>query len=162
MTPTTRNVASTSDEVVTRHYVDSTIAETRELITGLGMQNNQMARRQANQFGRLAKVEFPKFQGDDVMGWVFKCEQFFIDNTPKVKKEKIIFVHLFDKAFIWHRQFLKTNGENIGWDVYKGAIIKRFGYVFDDPMSALKNAKYEKNAREYQDVTIVCFEISNR
>ncbi|GJT24874.1 hypothetical protein Tco_0894811 [Tanacetum coccineum] len=161
MTPTIRNVASTSDEVVTRHYVDSTMAETRELITGLGMQNNQMARRQANQFGRLAKVEFPKFQGDDVMGWVFKCEQFFINTTPEVEKEKITCVHLFDKALLWHRQFLKTNRENMDWDVYKGAIIKIFGYVFDDPISALNNAKYEKNAREYQDVTIIYFEVSN-
>ncbi|GJU86381.1 reverse transcriptase [Tanacetum coccineum] len=67
--------------------------------------------RQANQFGILAKVEFPKFQEDDV---------------------------------------------RVG--VYKNAIIQRFGSIFEDPMSALKNAKYEKNAKEYQDLfdTLLC------
>ncbi|GJZ09113.1 reverse transcriptase [Tanacetum coccineum] len=43
--------------------------------------------RQANQFGKLAKVEFPKFQEDVVRGWVFRCDQFFsIDNTSNEEK----------------------------------------------------------------------------
>ncbi|GJS84166.1 hypothetical protein Tco_0750707 [Tanacetum coccineum] len=37
---------------------------------------------------RLDKVELPKFYGEDVLGWNFKCDQFFlIDNTPKEEKE---------------------------------------------------------------------------
>ncbi|MFS8011818.1 hypothetical protein Hanom_Chr14g01313541 [Helianthus anomalus] len=28
---------------------------------------------------RLTKVEFPKFNGDDVEGWLYKCEHFFLD-----------------------------------------------------------------------------------
>ncbi|GKC80440.1 putative mitochondrial protein [Tanacetum coccineum] len=46
----------------------------------------------------------------------------------------------------------------MGWELYKAGIIQRFGSVFEDPMSALKNAKYEKNAKEYQDVfdTLLC------
>ncbi|GKF93965.1 hypothetical protein Tco_0283665 [Tanacetum coccineum] len=28
-------------------------------------------------FSRLAKVEFLKFGGDDVRGWMFRCEQIF-------------------------------------------------------------------------------------
>ncbi|GJT37852.1 gypsy/ty3 retroelement polyprotein, partial [Tanacetum coccineum] len=115
--------------------------------------------RQANQFGRLAKVEFLKFQRDDIKGWAFRCDKFFsIDNTPNEKKVKIISVHLSDKALLWHREYLSVNGENVSWKVYKNAIIQRFGSVFEDPMSALKNAKYEKNAREYQDLfdTLLC------
>ncbi|GJY27247.1 hypothetical protein Tco_0401973 [Tanacetum coccineum] len=86
--------------------------------------------RQANQFGRLAKVEFPKFHRDDVRGWVFICKQFFlIDNTQP--KEK---------------------------DVYKEAIIQRFGLVFEDLMVKLKNVKYDKSAKEHQDLfdTLLC------
>nr|GEV52574.1 retrotransposable element Tf2 [Tanacetum cinerariifolium] len=61
--------------------------------------------RQANQFGRLAKVEFVKFHEDDVRGWVFRCDQFFhIDNTPNEEKVKIVSVYLSDKALLWHRQ----------------------------------------------------------
>ncbi|GKG10932.1 hypothetical protein Tco_0342332, partial [Tanacetum coccineum] len=55
-------------------------------------------------------------------------------------------IHLDDKALLWHRQFVKILRDNVGWEMYKSAIIQRFGYVFEDPIAALKNAK------EYQDV----------
>ncbi|GKD58214.1 reverse transcriptase [Tanacetum coccineum] len=165
MAPTTR-IASTShnnDEVLTREYLDAQLSEMQNLITTLGIQQNEMLNngggRQATQFGRLEKVEFPKFQGDDVRGWVFKCDQFFlIDNTPNEEKVKIVSVHLYDKALLWHRQFISNNGENVGWEVYKTAIIQRFGSIFEDPMSALKNAKYDKNAKEFQNEfdTLLC------
>ncbi|GJZ84917.1 hypothetical protein Tco_0650256 [Tanacetum coccineum] len=36
------------------------------------------------QYSRLTKVEFPKFGGEDVRGWMFRCEQFFtIDNIAE-------------------------------------------------------------------------------
>ncbi|GKC54874.1 hypothetical protein Tco_1077619, partial [Tanacetum coccineum] len=57
MAPTTRHITSSSvnDEPVTRKYVEDALAQIREMIVGLGAQNNQGAR-QANQFSRLAKV----------------------------------------------------------------------------------------------------------
>ncbi|GJQ96385.1 reverse transcriptase domain, reverse transcriptase zinc-binding domain protein [Tanacetum coccineum] len=63
---------------------------------------------------------------------------------------------------IKHRQYLSVDGENVGWEVVvfcnKDAIIQRFGSIFEDLMPALKNVKYEKNAREYQDLfdTLLC------
>ncbi|GJY34483.1 hypothetical protein Tco_0418952 [Tanacetum coccineum] len=119
----------------TKSYVDVAMNEIRQslaaltsTIAAIGGPNNQLVNpnvgRQANQFSRLAKVKFLKFQGDNVRDWAFKCDQFFaVDNTPEGEKVKII-----------------------------------FGYVFEDPMAALKNAKYEKNAKEYQDVfdTLLC------
>ncbi|GKD40151.1 putative mitochondrial protein, partial [Tanacetum coccineum] len=126
---------------MTRQYVEDALAQMRQMIVGLGAKNNQGAR-QANQFSCLAKVKFPKFNGDDVLGWIFKCDKFFlIDNTLEEEKVKIISVHLFDKAFLWHRQLIKTKGENISWTDYKDAIALRFGSVYDDPMVLLKNAK---------------------
>ncbi|GKA14728.1 reverse transcriptase [Tanacetum coccineum] len=153
MAHTTRTIANSSanDEPVTRQYVEDALAQIRQMIVGLGAQNNQGAR-QANQFSRLAKVEFPKFNGNDVLGWIFKCDQFFlIDNTLEEEKVKIIYVHLFDKALLWHRQLIKTKGENISWTDYKDVIALRFGSVYDDPMALLKNAKYDKSAKEYPD-----------
>ncbi|GJY93093.1 retrotransposable element Tf2 [Tanacetum coccineum] len=154
MAPATRTIASTSinDEPVTRQYVEDTLAQIRQMITGLGAQNN-LGARQASQFSRLAKVEFPKFYGEDVMGWIFKYDQFFlIDSTPEEEKVKIVSVHLFDKALLWHRQLIKSKGEQVTWNEYKEAITLRFGLVFDDPMAALKNAKYDKSAKDYQDI----------
>ncbi|GJV86953.1 reverse transcriptase [Tanacetum coccineum] len=93
MAPTTRIATSSSthgnynDELDTRQYLEDSLAQLREMITGLGAQNNQGARH-ANQFSRLAKVKCPKFYGEDVMGWIFKCDQFFlIDNTPEEEKD---------------------------------------------------------------------------
>ncbi|GJX33910.1 hypothetical protein Tco_0245467 [Tanacetum coccineum] len=101
---------------------------------------NQGGGRQANQFGRLEKVEFPKFQGDDVRGWAFKCDQFFIiNNTSNEEKVKIVSVHSSNKDLLWQRQFLSVNGENVGWEVYKNAIIQRFGSIFEDLIFTLKN-----------------------
>ncbi|GKD95717.1 hypothetical protein Tco_1379614, partial [Tanacetum coccineum] len=67
MAPNTRLVTtstSNGDEGITKEYLDSQLAEMRNLIATLGLQQNQAMNqgRQANQFGRLAKVEFPKFQ----------------------------------------------------------------------------------------------------
>nr|GEV38437.1 hypothetical protein [Tanacetum cinerariifolium] len=73
MAPSTRLVTANSsngDERITREYLDSQLAKMRNSIATLGLQQNQVMNqgRRANQFGRLAKVEFFKFQGDDVRG----------------------------------------------------------------------------------------------
>ncbi|GJZ32919.1 gypsy/ty3 retroelement polyprotein [Tanacetum coccineum] len=47
--------------------------------------------------------------------------------------------------------FVRTHGTNVTWEVYKKAILARFGNVYEDPMSELKNFKYETTAREYED-----------
>ncbi|GJZ16700.1 hypothetical protein Tco_0552823 [Tanacetum coccineum] len=123
MAPNTRLVTinnNNGDEGITREYLDSQFAEMRNLIATLRLQQNQAMNqeRQANQFEDWQNI----------------------DNTPNEEKLKIVSVHLSDKALLWHRQFLSVNGENVGWEVYKNAIIQRFGSIFKDPMSALKNA----------------------
>ncbi|GJU95853.1 glycoside hydrolase, catalytic domain-containing protein [Tanacetum coccineum] len=67
------------------------------------------------------------------------------------QKVRLLSVHLFDKALLWQRQFLKIHGDNVTWPVYRDAIVQRFGTVFDDPMSELKNVKYDNSAKDYQD-----------
>ncbi|GJX62542.1 reverse transcriptase [Tanacetum coccineum] len=89
---------------------------------------------------------------NDIHGWVFRCEQFFLlEQTPDLEKVTLISIHLYDKAFLWHSQFVRTNGTNVTWEVYKKAILARFGNFYKDPMSELKNLKYETTAREYED-----------
>ncbi|GKB24971.1 reverse transcriptase [Tanacetum coccineum] len=44
--------------------------------------------------------------------------------------------------------FPKFSGDDV---VYKQAILKRFGNVYEDPLSELKNLKYETTARAYDD-----------
>nr|GEX79521.1 hypothetical protein [Tanacetum cinerariifolium] len=106
MAPGTRTSTSTDvgDKVDphTKNYVDATINEIRQslaaltsTIAAIGGQNNQMVNpnvgTQAILFSGWANVEFPKFQGDNVRDWAFKCDQFFsVDNTPEMEKVKIV------------------------------------------------------------------------
>ncbi|GJS92255.1 V-type proton ATPase subunit A3 [Tanacetum coccineum] len=99
---------------------------------------------------RLRSVEASLAQEMDVKGWIFRCEQFFsIDEIPE--KVNLISVHLFDTALLWHRQFIRLNGEAVSWDVYKKGILERFGTLFDDPISEIRKIKYQSSAKDYQD-----------
>ncbi|GJU96765.1 hypothetical protein Tco_1321521 [Tanacetum coccineum] len=43
-----------------------------------------------SQFSRVTKIEFPKFRGEYVRGWLFKCKQFFkVDNIVEDCKELV-------------------------------------------------------------------------
>ncbi|GJW35358.1 putative mitochondrial protein [Tanacetum coccineum] len=126
MAPATRTITSTSNnedgDVGARlrsveaslAQVTTALQEMNHMLNGNGRYQNQ------NQFTRMTKVDFPKFSGDDVKGWIFTCDQFFsIDEIPENQKVKLISVHLFDTALLWHRQFIRLNGEAVSWDVYK-------------------------------------------
>jgi len=57
----------------------------------------------------MAKVEFPRFDGKDVRGWIYRCEQFFeVDETPVRSRVKIAAIHLEDKALMWHQSYMRT------------------------------------------------------
>lgn len=60
-------------------------------------------------------------------------------------------MHLFDKAFNWHLQFIKKYTENAPWDLYEYEIISKFDNVFDDPLVELKNMKQTGSVQVYQD-----------
>ncbi|GKB66889.1 hypothetical protein Tco_0928301 [Tanacetum coccineum] len=49
------------------------------------------------------------------------------------------------------KQFIRLNGENVSWNVYKFGILQRFGTVYDDPVSEIRKVKYQTNAKDYQD-----------
>ncbi|GJS97214.1 hypothetical protein Tco_0804182 [Tanacetum coccineum] len=66
------------------------------------------------QYGRLTKFEFPK----------------------------LVFMHMFDKALNWHKQFIRKYGENVEWTVYEREVQKRFDSVFEDPIVELKILKH--------------------
>ncbi|GJW73776.1 putative mitochondrial protein [Tanacetum coccineum] len=91
---------------------------------------------------RIAKIEFPKFYGDDPTGWVYRCNQFFkVDDIEEGDKVKLASMHLYDKALAWHQQFTRIHGENVNWEVYVEALLKRFSSTYEDPMSELKNIR---------------------
>lgn len=47
----------------------------------------------------LMKVRFPKFDGENVREWVYKCNQlFFFHNTDTNSKVEMVGIHLDGKA----------------------------------------------------------------
>ncbi|GKB15563.1 hypothetical protein Tco_0849486 [Tanacetum coccineum] len=64
-------------------------------------------------YGRLIKVEFPKFEGEDVIGWLYRVNKFFeMDQIgDDAQKLRLVSKHVFGKALNWHKQFIGKFGE---------------------------------------------------
>jgi len=136
-----------------------------ELITGLSRQVMHMSTQNQGEgtqtsnsysnLSRLSRVDFPKFDGGDVQGWVYKCESFFgIDGTPDHAKVRVASIHLEGKALLWHQSYMRS--VNLGqwpvWERYKEAILSRFGRKpFDDPLSELMKLRQTGLVEHYQD-----------
>ncbi|GKB19996.1 hypothetical protein Tco_0853919 [Tanacetum coccineum] len=85
-----------------------------------------------SRFSRLGKLEFPKFHGDDVQGWMFRVKQFFaIDNVDEEDKVKIVSIHFYDRALAWHLQFIKAHDETCN-NAHFQVILRQsiFDYLF--------------------------------
>ncbi|GKB14846.1 reverse transcriptase [Tanacetum coccineum] len=82
-------------------------------------------------YGRLTKLEFPKFSGEDVQGWLFRVNQFFLIDG------------IHDDA---HKLMLAS------MHLYKEGINERFDPVNEDPMVELKNLKQVGSVQAYQDL----------
>nr|GEZ63012.1 reverse transcriptase [Tanacetum cinerariifolium] len=88
----------------------------------------------------MAKIEFPKFFRYDPTGWVYISNQFFkVDAVEDGQKVKLASMHLYDKALAWHQQFSKMCREDLLWEAYVEALLKRFCNTYEDPMTDLKN-----------------------
>ena len=140
---------------------DRSNAQLKELITGLSMQVMQLTNRVGdssshggNNTTRLPRIDFPKFEGDDVQGWIYKCEQFFeVDSVPEHRKVQIASIHLWGRALIWHQSLMKrVVGQELTWEEYKRTILARFGASpFDDPVAELMKLKQIGSVSQYQE-----------
>nr|GEV55336.1 retrotransposable element Tf2 [Tanacetum cinerariifolium] len=60
-------------------------------------------------YGRLTKIEFPKFDGEDVLSWLYIVNNFFdMDNIVEdEQKIRLVSMHMFGKALNWHQHFMR-------------------------------------------------------
>nr|GEV65465.1 hypothetical protein [Tanacetum cinerariifolium] len=95
-------------------------------------------------YGRLTKIEFLKFDGEDVLSWLYRVNNFFdMDNIVEdEQKIRLVSMHMFGKALSWHQHFMCKFGEVMTWPVYQTHVKKRFESVFEDPIMELKNLKH--------------------
>nr|GEW68076.1 reverse transcriptase [Tanacetum cinerariifolium] len=82
---------------------------TSQMRENLSSQNGQTW----NHFGRLIKVKYPKFDGEDVQGWLYRVNKLFemdqVDHDGQ--KIRLVLTHVFDRALNWHKQIMKRFGE---------------------------------------------------
>jgi len=73
------------------------------------------------------RLEFPRFNGDDPIGWVYKANQFFnFYNTPAQHRLFIASFHMEGKAITWYQE-LEETGILTSWEVFVKALQIHFG-----------------------------------
>ncbi|PKH89637.1 hypothetical protein CRG98_049918, partial [Punica granatum] len=95
---------------------------------------------------RIGKLEFPRFSGEGVREWLYRCEQFFeVDMTPDDVKVKLVAIHLEGRALQWYQAYVRSlgvEGKAVIWSEYVTAVVSRFGDSgYEDPMADLKNLR---------------------
>ncbi|KAJ0628009.1 putative nucleotidyltransferase, Ribonuclease H [Helianthus annuus] len=102
---------------------------------------------------RIGKIEFPKFSGEDVEGWVYRCEHFFaMDETADDAKLRCAAVHLEGDALQWHRAYMKTRNATVAevpWPEYVRSISARFSdALFEDPLEEMASLQQTGTLQE--------------
>jgi hypothetical protein len=84
------------------------------------------------------KLDVPKFDGSDAMGWIFKISQFFdYHNTPEEDRLTVASFYMEGQALSWY-QWMHRNNLITTWFGFLQALETRFApSYYDDPASAL-------------------------
>ncbi|XP_019709547.1 uncharacterized protein [Elaeis guineensis] len=133
--------------------------EIKSLIVGLSLQNMERVgerpveeEERENRDGRIkrgwshsTKLEFSRFDGEGLKGWLLRADYFFeVAGVPVDERVKIAALHLEGKALQRHQGFIKIKG-NVAyedWETYVVALIARFGSnAFEDLLADLWNLK---------------------
>lgn len=90
---------------------------------------------------KCSTIEFPHFLGENLRGWIYRCDKFFeVDETPPHAKVKIAFVHLDGRPLQWHQAYMKgrITRDVPMWEEYVRALSARFSnLMYEDAMAEL-------------------------
>ncbi|XP_026399763.1 uncharacterized protein LOC113295647 [Papaver somniferum] len=82
--------------------------------------------RDSNQFHRMPKLDFPRFDGDNPKSWIRKCEYYFqMHNTHELHKTRMAAIHLDGKSTKWYDNFC-LNKADIPWKYFCDNVCARF------------------------------------
>ena len=85
------------------------------------------------------KLEIPRFDGSDPMGWIFKATQFFeYQNLPDQEKIIVARFYMESPALSWF-QWMHHNGFLMTWPTLLQAIESRFAPSFSDNATHFSN-----------------------
>jgi hypothetical protein len=105
-----------------------------------------------NSFPKVAKLNFPKFDGsEDPTSWVCRAEQFFeFQGTAEEDKVGLAAYHLEGEAQLWYQLF-KESEEQVSWETLRSELHVRYGPTqFDDFFGDLTKLRQTGTVREYQ------------
>lgn len=121
-----------------------------------GSTENSGNQRNTDYATRQPKIEFPRFNGDYLTGWMYRCQQFFkVDSTPAWLKVKLAAVNLEGRALQWHVNWIRYMGGNelVIWEEYVAALEIRFGTQgHKDPIYELLKIKQTGTVSAYHDL----------
>lgn len=104
---------------------------------------------------KTAKLEFPKFSGEDPTEWFARVEQFFeFQKIAEVQKVSLASFHLEGEANQWWRWLSRTfkeDGKEVTWAVFEEELGARFGPTEgEDFDEALSHIQQVGSLRDYQ------------
>ncbi|XP_028220447.1 uncharacterized protein LOC114402121 [Glycine soja] len=84
------------------------------------------------------KLDVPRFDGTDPLGWIFKITQFFeYHHTPEQERLTIASFYMDGRALAWY-QWMAGNGQLSTWASFLHALQTRFASSqYDDPTGTL-------------------------
>ena len=98
------------------------------------------------------KLHFPKFNGEDPIGWLYRAEQYFeFQNIRAAQRVQLVAFHLKGIASQWFCWLTKFYGP-LTWDELTQAISLRFDPTeYEDPSEALTGLKQTSTVAVYQE-----------
>ncbi|XP_047326494.1 uncharacterized protein LOC124930180 [Impatiens glandulifera] len=108
---------------------------------------------------RLTKVDFPRFDGTEVEGWLISAEQFFrVDKTEDETKTDIAPIHFTGNARMWYGSYLqqRNHREILTWEVFRRDLLAHFGpSMYDTPMRQI--CIYDRMRNQSWEYVIECY-----
>lgn len=102
---------------------------------------------------RTTKLEFPRFNGEGLEGWLLRAEYFFeVGNIAHVNRVKVATLRLMGRAIPWHQGYIKIKGSlaYTNWEEYVKALGARLSTnAYEDPLAELRNLKQDGSLQEY-------------
>ncbi|XP_047314445.1 uncharacterized protein LOC124918294 [Impatiens glandulifera] len=99
---------------------------------------------------RLTKVDFPRFDGTEVEGWLISAEQFFrVDKTEDETKTDIAPIHFTGNARMWYSSYLqqRNHREILTWEVFRRDLLAHFGpSMYDTPMRQIMHMRQNEES----------------
>jgi hypothetical protein len=96
------------------------------------------------------KLDIPRFDGSDPLGWIFKISQFFeFHHTPEDQRIRMASFYMEGEALTWY-QWMHSNQQLLNWPMFVQALEMRFApSQYEDLRGALFKLCQTGSVKEY-------------